>query len=53
MLLNNVRKLGKLYSNIKGIGISYQMHGLVMVNEKQELLGNAIIWCDSRATQLS
>ena len=37
---------------IKGIGIAYQMHGLVIVNEKQEVLRPAIIWCDSRATQI-
>ncbi|MFV5687688.1 FGGY family carbohydrate kinase [Flavobacterium sp. ZT3R25] len=30
---------------ITGIGISYQMHGLVMVDEKHNPLRNAIIWC--------
>lgn len=34
---------------IKAIGISYQMHGLVLVDEHNELLRDAIIWCDSRA----
>ncbi len=33
---------------IKGIGISYQMHGLVMVDQDLEPLRPAIIWCDSR-----
>ncbi|MDL2245720.1 carbohydrate kinase [Parabacteroides sp. OttesenSCG-928-J18] len=34
---------------IKAIGISYQMHGLVIVDKKQQLLRPSIIWCDSRA----
>lgn len=34
---------------IKAIGISYQMHGLVLVNKKMEVLRPSIIWCDSRA----
>jgi xylulokinase len=34
---------------IGAIGISYQMHGLVMVDNKRELLRPSIIWCDSRA----
>lgn len=36
-------------SKIGAIGISYQMHGLVMVDEAQNVLRPAIIWCDSRA----
>ncbi|MBR2497758.1 MAG: carbohydrate kinase [Parabacteroides sp.] len=35
--------------DIKAIGISYQMHGLVVVNKKKEVLRPSIIWCDSRA----
>jgi len=34
---------------IKAIGISYQMHGLVCVDKDQNVLRPAIIWCDSRA----
>lgn len=34
---------------IKAIGISYQMHGLVVVDENMEVLRPSIIWCDSRA----
>ncbi len=37
---------------IKGIGISYQMHGLVLLDEKGELIRNSIIWCDSRAVEI-
>ncbi len=36
-------------SDVKAIGIAYQMHGLVCVNAQQEVLRPAIIWCDSRA----
>lgn len=34
---------------IVSIGISYQMHGLVMVDKNQKVLRPSIIWCDSRA----
>lgn len=46
----------KLYdpSTIKAVGISYQMHGLVVVDKNQDSLRDAIIWCDSRTeTQAS
>ncbi len=33
---------------IKAIGISYQMHGLVAVDKDRNVLRDAIIWCDSR-----
>lgn len=36
-------------SDIKAIGISYQMHGLVCVDKNKKALRPAIIWCDSRA----
>ena len=36
-------------SEVKAIGISYQMHGLVCVDKNGALLRDAIIWCDSRA----
>ena len=34
---------------IKAIGISYQMHGLVLVDKNKNVLRPSIIWCDSRA----
>lgn len=37
--------------DIAAIGIAYQMHGLVLVNEKQQQLRQSIIWCDSRAVE--
>jgi xylulokinase len=37
---------------IGGIGISYQMHGLVVLGKRGEVLRPAIIWCDSRAVEI-
>ena len=34
--------------DIKAIGISYQMHGLVAIDRDRNVLRDAIIWCDSR-----
>ncbi|MBN1796091.1 MAG: carbohydrate kinase [Sedimentisphaerales bacterium] len=36
-------------TDIKAIGITYQMHGLVCVDKNQNVLRPSIIWCDSRA----
>lgn len=36
-------------AKIESIGIAYQMHGLVLVDQAQQVLRPAIIWCDSRA----
>jgi xylulokinase len=36
-------------ADIKAIGISYQMHGLVLVDKDHNVLRPSIIWCDSRA----
>ena len=36
-------------NDIKAIGISYQMHGLVCVDKDNNPLRPSIIWCDSRA----
>lgn len=35
--------------DIKAIGITWQMHGLILVDKDQNLLRPSIIWCDSRA----
>ena len=35
--------------DVKAIGISYQMHGLVCVDKTLKALRPSIIWCDSRA----
>ncbi len=38
--------------DVGAIGISYQMHGLVVVDENKEVLRPSIIWCDSRAVEI-
>lgn len=37
---------------IEAIGISYQMHGLVLVDKNLKVLRPSIIWCDSRAVEI-
>jgi len=37
--------------SIKAVGISYQMHGLVCIDNKNRVLRPSIIWCDSRAVE--
>ncbi len=39
-------------SDIKAIGITYQMHGLVIVDKALNVLRPSIIWCDSRAVDI-
>lgn len=41
-------KTGIDAADIKAIGFSYQMHGLVAVDKHGKVLRDAIIWCDSR-----
>lgn len=38
--------------SIESIGISYQMHGLVVLDKEGNVLRPSIIWCDSRATSI-
>ena len=37
--------------DIKGMGISGQMHGLVMLDENGSVLRRSIIWCDQRTAR--
>jgi xylulokinase len=39
-------------ADIKAIGISYQMHGLVCVDKTMAVIRPSIIWCDSRAVKI-
>lgn len=39
-------------SEILGLGISYQMHGLVLLDKNGNSLRNSIIWCDDRAVEI-
>jgi len=38
-------------ANVMGIGLSGQMHGLVMLDENGNVLRNSIIWCDGRTSE--
>jgi xylulokinase len=40
------------YARVGTVGISYQMHGLVLTDAKLMTLRPAIIWCDSRAVSI-
>ena len=42
-------QLGQRKKEIGAIGISYQMHGLVIIDKDHKVLRPSIIWCDSRA----
>ena len=42
-------KAGGSLADVKAIGISYQMHGLVCVDKEGKPLRPSIIWCDGRA----
>lgn len=39
-------------ADVKAIGISYQMHGLVTIDKNLKVLRPSIIWCDSRAVSI-
>ncbi|MFI3285059.1 MAG: FGGY family carbohydrate kinase [Rikenellaceae bacterium] len=49
-----IEQVGRDYplSEVRSIGITYQMHGLVVVDAKGQPLRKAIIWCDSRAVEI-
>jgi xylulokinase len=47
-----LKKAGASGLDVKAIGISYQMHGLVCVDRDHQVLRPSIIWCDSRAVAI-
>lgn len=55
-ICNGIKRIKSAHSvskdDILGIGISYQMHGLVIVDKAGNCLRNSIIWCDSRAVDI-
>jgi xylulokinase len=55
-ICNAIKRLKKQHNisrtQIKGIGISYQMHGLVLIDNDGNPLRKSIIWCDSRAVEI-
>lgn len=46
-----VKDSGVDKEEIKGLGISGQMHGLVMLDENNEVIRPSIIWCDQRTAK--
>ena len=48
--LNSTKKFAA--TDISAIGISYQMHGLVLVDNNKQVLRDSIIWCDSRSVSI-
>ena len=44
-----MQKSGAKGDDIQAIGITWQMHGLVLVDKDKNVLRPSIIWCDSRA----
>lgn len=46
-----IAKAGISASEIKGVGLSGQMHGLVMLDKSGNLLRKSIIWCDQRTAK--
>ena len=38
-------------ASVAGVGLSGQMHGLVMLDGRGEVLRNSIIWCDGRTAK--
>lgn len=53
MSLRQVLSQSRIKSTDLGaIGISYQMHGLVLVDKDKRTIRPSIIWCDSRATEI-
>lgn len=47
-----LQKSGARGEDVQAIGISYQMHGLVVVDKERKPLRHSIIWCDSRAVSI-
>ena len=43
-----IDKSGVNPDDIKGVGLSGQMHGLVLLDENGKVLRKSIIWCDQR-----
>jgi len=43
---------GSAFESVRAIGVSYQMHGLVLLDKAGAVLRPSIIWCDSRAVSI-
>lgn len=47
---NVMAKSGVSPSEVKGLGLSGQMHGAVLLDKDNQVLRKAIIWCDQRSS---
>jgi xylulokinase len=43
---------GAAFTSVRAVGVSYQMHGLVLLDKAGDVLRPSIIWCDSRAVDI-
>lgn len=46
-----LREAGASGAEVRGVGLSGQMHGLVMLDEAGRVIRPALIWCDQRSQQ--
>jgi xylulokinase len=46
-----LRETGVSKSEIAAVGLAGQMHGAVLLDEKEEVLRPALIWCDQRTAE--
>ncbi|MGH9584223.1 MAG: xylulokinase [Bryobacteraceae bacterium] len=44
-----LKSAGAAGSDVAGIGLSGQMHGLVLLDERRRVIRPALIWCDQRS----
>lgn len=49
--LDGIKYVTREHKDIKGIGLSGQMHGLVMLDKDYNVLRPSIIWCDQRTAK--
>ena len=49
--ISTLKDIAKKYPTIRGIGLSGQMHGLVILDKDDNVLRNSIIWCDNRTVK--
>ena len=44
-----LKEAGITGSDVRGVGLSGQMHGLVLLDKQQQVIRPALIWCDQRS----
>ena len=44
-----LRRVGASSTDVRGIGLSGQMHGLTLLDAEDEVIRPALIWCDQRS----